>query len=87
MLEVLVARVLSGKFQKHHRSVVNKANHRSSLILKSFQSRNSQLLFRACIVFVRPCWTIVVLYGHLFKKLISIVLSVYDVVSLNVFLV
>jgi len=28
------------RFTKHYRSIVNKANHRSSLILKSFQSRN-----------------------------------------------
>jgi len=31
-----------------------KANHRSSLFFKSFQSRNLQLLFRAFTVFVRP---------------------------------
>jgi len=42
------------RFTKHYRSIVNKANHRSSLILKSFQSRNPQLLFRAFTVFVRP---------------------------------
>jgi len=41
-------------FTKHYRSIVNKANHRSSLILKSFQSRNPQLLLRAFTVFVRP---------------------------------
>jgi len=41
------------RLTKHYRSIVNKANHRSSLILKSFQSRNPQLLFRAFIVFVR----------------------------------
>jgi len=35
-------------------SLVNKANHRSLLIFKSFQSRNPQLLFRASSVFVRP---------------------------------
>jgi len=33
------------RFTKHYLSIVNKANHRSSLILKSFQSRNYQLLF------------------------------------------
>jgi len=42
------------RFTKHCRSIVNKANHRSSLILKSFQSRNPLLLFRAFTVFVRP---------------------------------
>jgi len=42
------------RFTKYHRSIVNKTNHRSSLILKSFQSRNPQLLFRAFTVFVRP---------------------------------
>jgi len=42
------------RFKKQCRSIVNKANHRSSLILKSFQSRNPQLLFRAFTVFVRP---------------------------------
>jgi len=41
------------RFTKHYRSIVNKANHRSSLILKSFQSRNPQLFFRAFTVFVR----------------------------------
>jgi len=46
------------RFTKHYRSMVNKANHRSSLILKSFQSRNPQLLFRAFTVFVHPCWAI-----------------------------
>jgi len=34
------------RFTKHYCSIiVIKANHRSSLILKSFQSRNPQLLF------------------------------------------
>jgi len=42
------------RFTKHYRSIVNKANHRSSLFLKSFQSRNPQLLFRAFTAFVRP---------------------------------
>jgi len=50
-LRVLVDNNL--RFTKHYRSIVNKANHRSSFILKSFQSRNPQLLFRAFIVFVR----------------------------------
>jgi len=38
------------RFTKHYRLIVN----RSSRILKSFQSRNSQLLFKAFTVFVRP---------------------------------
>jgi len=44
------------RFTKHYRSMVNRpeANHRSSLILKSFQSRNPQFLFRAFTVCVRP---------------------------------
>jgi len=42
------------RFTKHYRSIVNKANNRSSLILKLFQSRNPQLLYRALTVFVRP---------------------------------
>jgi len=42
------------RFTKHYRSIVNKANHRSSHILKSCQSRNSRFLFRAFTVFVRP---------------------------------
>jgi len=42
------------RFTKHYRSIVNKANHRSSLILKTFQSRNPQVLFRAFTAFVRP---------------------------------
>jgi len=42
------------RFTQHYRSIVNKANHRSSHILKSFQSINPQLLFRAFTVFVRP---------------------------------
>jgi len=42
------------RFTKRYRSIVNKANYQSSLILKSFQSRNPQLLFRAFTVFVRP---------------------------------
>jgi len=51
---------------KHYHSIVNKANHRSSHILKSFQSRNPQLLFRAFTVFVHlmldycsPVWALV----------------------------
>jgi len=40
------------RFTKHYRSIVSKANHRSSLILKSIQS--PQLLFRAFSVFERP---------------------------------
>jgi len=42
------------RFTKHYRSIVNKANHRSSLILKFFQSRNHRLLFIAFTVFMRP---------------------------------
>jgi len=42
------------RFTKHYRSIVNKDNHRSSLILKSLQSRNPQLLLRAFTVLVRP---------------------------------
>jgi len=41
------------RLTKHYHSIVNKANHRFSLILKSFQSRNHQFLFRAFTVFVR----------------------------------
>jgi len=42
------------RFTKYYRLIVNKANHRSSLISKSFQSINPQLLFRAFTVCVRP---------------------------------
>jgi len=42
-------------FTKHYRSIVNsnKANHRSSLILKSFQSRNPQ---RPLLDYCSPVW-------------------------------
>jgi len=76
------------RFIKHYSLIFNKANHRSSLFLKSFQSINPQLLFRAFTVFVRPLLNyIVVQYGRLSIKLISILLNEYNVVSLNVFLV
>jgi len=51
-LGVLVDNYL--RFTKHYRSIFNRANHRSSLILKSFQSRNPQLLLGAFTVYVRP---------------------------------
>jgi len=41
-------------FTKNYCSIVNKANHGSSLILTSLESRNPQWLFRAFTVFVRP---------------------------------
>jgi len=52
------------RFTKHYRSIVNKANYRSSFILKSFKSWNSHLSFRAFTVFVHqlldycsPVWS------------------------------
>jgi len=75
---------LQNKFT--NRSNVNKANHRSSLILKSFQSWNSHCYLELLLFLCVPCWTIG-LDGRLFIKLISILFNVYNVVSLNVFLV
>jgi len=71
-------------FTKHYLSIVNKANHCSS---SHFSLEILSCFLELLLFLCAPCWTIVVLYGHLFIKLISILLSVYSVVSLNVFLV
>jgi len=42
------------RFTRHLRSIVNTADHHSSLIIKSFQSSNRQLLFRTFTVCVCP---------------------------------
>jgi len=42
------------RFTKHYRSIVNEANHRSSLALKLFQSRKPQLLFIFCLNGLAP---------------------------------
>ena len=42
------------RFNKHYRQLVNKAQHRASLIFKSFSSRQPILLFKAFTVYVRP---------------------------------
>mgnify|MGYP003541539230 FL=1 len=42
------------RFTKHYRVVTNKAHHRASLILRTFKSRDPNLLFKAFTVYVRP---------------------------------
>ena len=42
------------RFTKHYRITANKANNRASLILNTFISRESLLLFEAFTVYVRP---------------------------------
>ena len=42
------------RFSKHYRCMVNKAQHRASLILKTFVSREPILLFKAFTVYVLP---------------------------------
>jgi hypothetical protein len=42
------------RFTKHYRFIINKAHHRASFILKTFCSRDPELLFRAFSVYVRP---------------------------------
>jgi hypothetical protein len=42
------------RFSHHYRCMVNKANHRASLILKSFVCREPKLLFKAFTVYVLP---------------------------------
>ena len=42
------------RFNKHYRLMASKANHRASLILRTFLSRQPNLLFKAFTVYVRP---------------------------------
>jgi hypothetical protein len=42
------------RFSHHYRCMVNKANHRASLTLKSFVCREPKLLFKAFTVYVLP---------------------------------
>jgi len=42
------------RFTKHYRFMANKAQHRASLILRTFKSRDPDLLFKAFVVYVRP---------------------------------
>ena len=42
------------RFTKHYRVVTNKAHHRASLILRTFKSRDPNLLFKAFTAYIRP---------------------------------
>jgi len=42
------------RFTKHYRLIVNKAQHRAALILRTFKSREPALLFKAFLTYVRP---------------------------------
>jgi len=42
------------RFTKHYRFIANKAQHRASLILRTFRSRDPFLLFKAFSTYVRP---------------------------------
>jgi len=75
-LGVLVGNNL--RFAKHYCSIINMANHRSSFIWSHF-NLEIRSCFRAFTVLCAPCWTIVVLYGRLFIKRVSILLNVYNV--------
>ena len=51
-------------FNCHFSAIAHKAHVGASLILRSFVTRDPDVLIRAFVTYVRPIWSTVHLYGH-----------------------